>query len=98
MKWTAVRYKAKPEQADENQRLSEAVFQELKEKAPQGIAYLVLRLDDGTFVHVAAVEDGAEPVSGFKSFKEFRGGVAARSLEQPVVTDASLVGRYWRLS
>ena len=33
MKWTLVRYRAKPERADENQRLSAAVFDELKDKA-----------------------------------------------------------------
>jgi hypothetical protein len=98
MKWTAVRYKARPERADENQRLSEGVFRELNEAKPQGLVYLVLRLEDGTFIHVAAVEDGAQPVSSFKAFKAFRGGIEERCREQPVVADATLVGRYWRLS
>jgi len=37
MKWTLVRYRAKPERADENQRLSAAVFDELAAKAPAGL-------------------------------------------------------------
>ena len=56
MKWTLVRYRAKPEQADENQRLSAAVFDELKDKAPAGLRYVVFRLPDDTFVHIAMSE------------------------------------------
>jgi hypothetical protein len=36
MKTTVVRYQAKPEMADENQRLVEAVFDELAEREPEG--------------------------------------------------------------
>src|SRR5690349_6420424 len=58
VKWTLVRYRAKPEQADENQRLSAAVFEELQRKAPSGLRYAVFRLPDDTFVHLASLEDG----------------------------------------
>ena len=51
MKVTAVRYRTKPEQADENARLIGQVFEELRAKAPQDVRYLSLRLADGTFVH-----------------------------------------------
>jgi hypothetical protein len=61
MKWTLVRYRAKPDQADENQRLSAAVFGELQQKAPAGLHYAVFRLPDDTFVHLASLEDGATP-------------------------------------
>ena len=40
MKRTVVRYKAKPERIEENQRLIERVFQELHAKAPEGVRYL----------------------------------------------------------
>src|SRR3989442_1255096 len=56
MKRTLVRYKTKPDRAQENQRLIESVFAELEAKSPDGIRYLVLRLDDGTFVHFVAVD------------------------------------------
>ena len=56
MKRTVVRYKAKPEKVEENQRLIEKVFQELHAKSPGGVRYLALRLGDGTFVHFAAVD------------------------------------------
>ena len=53
MKTIVVRYEAKPERADENQRLIEAVFGELAEREPEGFTYKVFRLDDGvTFIHV----------------------------------------------
>ena len=38
MKWTLVRYEAKPERADENQRLSAAVFDELQTRRRPGCA------------------------------------------------------------
>src|SRR5262245_36653576 len=50
MKWTLVRYRVKPGQADENERLSAAVFKELQQKSPEGLGYAVFRLPDGTFV------------------------------------------------
>jgi len=96
MKWTVVRYKTKPDRADENQRLSEAVFRELAERSPTGLAYTVLRLADGSFVHVAAVADGAPPISSFSAFQAFRSDVAGRCLEPPVATEATLVGTYGR--
>src|SRR5262245_24010471 len=48
MKRTLVRYKAKPDAAQENQRLIEQVFEELRTKAPQGVRYLALKLPDGS--------------------------------------------------
>jgi hypothetical protein len=47
MKRTLVRYKAKPEMAHENERLITDVFRELQAKAPDGVRYAALRLDDG---------------------------------------------------
>jgi hypothetical protein len=94
MKWTVVRYKAKPDRADENQRLSEAVFRELAERSPTGLAYTVLRLADGTFIHVAAVADGAQPISAFSAFQAFRSDVAGRCVEPPVAAEATLVGSF----
>ena len=58
MKATVVRYQAKPERADENQRLIEAVFAELDEREPDGFTYEVFRLEDGvSFVDVVIEHD-----------------------------------------
>jgi len=56
MKLTVVRYRTKPETADENARLIQAVFQELRAKSPDDVRYLALRLSDGTFIHVSIAE------------------------------------------
>jgi len=70
MKRTVVRYKVKPEMAEENTRLIRKVFEELRAKSPEGIRYLALRLGDGTFVHFSTVDtedgvsiDGAEMIA-----------------------------------
>ena len=44
-----IRYRVKPEKAEENQQLVEDVFRELHAKSPAQVRYLVLRLSDGTF-------------------------------------------------
>jgi len=94
MKWTLVRYRTRPDQADENQRLSAAVFSELKEKAPAGLRYAVFRLPDDTFVHIASLEDGAAPLSSFEAFRAFTGGVRERATEAPQAAQPVLVGNY----
>jgi hypothetical protein len=98
MKWTLVRYRAKPDQADENQRLSAAVFIELQEKAPAGLSYAVFRLPDDTFVHLAALEDGATPLSALETFRAFSSGVRERCAEAPQVAQPTLVGNYGMLA
>ena len=93
MKRTVVRYKAKPERIEENQRLIEGVFQELHAKAPEGVRYLALRLADGTFVHFAAVtQDGA--IAGLEAFRSFRSGINERCAELPMAGEATIVGNY----
>jgi len=69
MKATVVRYQAKPERAEENQRLIEAVFAELDEREPDGFTYKVFRLEDGvSFVHVVIEHDIADPDSRETSY------------------------------
>jgi quinol monooxygenase YgiN len=97
MKWTLVRYRAKPDQADENQRLSAAVFEELRAKEPGGLRYAVFRLPDDTFVHLALQEDGAAGLSTFPAFRAFSEGVRQRCIEPPLVAQPTLVGNYGML-
>jgi hypothetical protein len=88
-----VRYKPKPEQADENQRLVEAVFAELHETGPAGITYTTYRLADGTFVHVADVE-AENPLIGMDAFAAFQAGIGERCDEGPNPQEAIMVGTY----
>jgi hypothetical protein len=92
-----VRYKVKPESAEENQRLVEAVFAELAESDPGGIRYATFRLADGvTFVHVASIDadDGSNPLGKISAFAEFTRDIGARCDEPPVAQDAQVVGSY----
>jgi hypothetical protein len=96
MKRTLVRYKIKPEQVQENARLIKLVFQELKAKSPDGARYVVLQLDDGTFVHFATVEstDGAHPITSLEAFRGFQSGIKERCMDLPQSGDATILGNY----
>ncbi|HEY1748749.1 MAG TPA: hypothetical protein VGG11_18535 [Xanthobacteraceae bacterium] len=96
MKLTVVRYRTKPEIADENQRLIQAVFQELCAKSQDDVRYLALRLSDSTFVHfsIAETEDGASPVPRLDAFRTFQSGLKERCVEPPQQTEAAIVGNY----
>jgi hypothetical protein len=94
MKRTLVRYRTKPEQAQENDRLIARVFEELQAKSPPGVRYLVLRLADGTFLHFAAVEDGASPVTALDAFRAFQSGIQERCAEPPKAGEPTIVGNY----
>jgi len=94
MKQTLVTYTTKPEWAEENARLVGDVFSELHERAPEGLAYLVLRRDDGTFLHLFRQEDGAPALSELEAFRTFQKSAGERCRERPVATDITIVGSY----
>jgi hypothetical protein len=97
MSTTVVRYQAKPERADENQRLIEAVFAELAARQPEGFTYKVFRLEDGVnFIHVVIEHDVDEPDSlqAVPAFQAFVAGIAERCDIPPIATGATIVGGY----
>ena len=81
---TLVRYRAKPDHAEENEALSRAVFDELRAKTPEHMAYALFR-DGPDFVHVFinAEADDSSPVTELPSFKAFMKGVDARCEAPP---------------
>jgi hypothetical protein len=93
-----VRYQAKADRADENQRLIEAVFADLEALQPDGFTYKVFRLDDGvSFVHVVIEHDDvAEPDSlqAVPAFQAFVADIADRCDVQPAPMGATVVGGY----
>ena len=96
MKRTLVRYRTKPEQAQENERLIGKVFQELQAKSPDGVRYLALRLDDGTFVHFVMTRPRTAPIR-FPPWRRFeRSNPASRSVasSRRESGDATIVGNY----
>jgi hypothetical protein len=97
MMTTVVRYQAKPERADDNQRLIEAVFAELDERKPEGFTYKVFRLEDGvSFIHVVIEHDVVDPDSlqAVPAFQAFVAGIADRCDIPPVAMGATIVGGY----
>jgi hypothetical protein len=97
MKATVVRYQAKPEMADENQRLVEAVFDELAEREPAGFTYRVFRLEDGvSFIHVVIEHDvaGSDSLQAVPAFQAFVSNTAERCDVPPVASGATIVGGY----
>jgi hypothetical protein len=97
MTTTVVQYQAKPERADENQRLIEQVFVELEEREPEGFTYKVFRLDDGvSFIHVVIEHETDDPDSlqEVPAFETFVTGISERCGVPPVAMGATIVGGY----
>ena len=93
---TMVRYKVRPDRADENVRLVEAVYAELAEKRPEGLHYATFRLPDGvSFMHVVVETDQPGRILGeIEAFKVFSADIESRCDEPPVATELTLVGSY----
>jgi hypothetical protein len=101
MRRQIVVYKAKPDKADENQRLLEKVFEELRAKRPTDLRYLSARMSDGTFVHIAFSEDsggGPTPFMRLESFQAYLEGVRDRVTAPPLQSEATIIGDYRMLS
>ena len=97
MKQVIVRYRVKPDAAEMNTKLVEAVYAELKEKKPSGIRYATFCADDGvTFYHVASIEtaDGVNPLGKIDAFATFQKDIGERCDEPPTPTDVSEIGSY----
>jgi len=97
MKTIVVRYQAKPDRADENQKLIEAVFADLDRLQPEGFTYKVFRLEDGvSFVHVVIEHDVENPSSlqDVPAFRAFVADIGERCDVPPLATGATIVGGY----
>jgi hypothetical protein len=83
--------------ADENQRRVEGVFAELAETRPDTVSYIVLRLEDDSFVHVSFhdhTDDEVNPIASSTAFAHFQDEHSSRH-EGPVDQQkAELVGAY----
>jgi predicted SnoaL-like aldol condensation-catalyzing enzyme len=85
------------EAADENQRRIEAVFAELADAEPDNVSYLVLRLADGSFLHVSFHnhgDDDVNPIASTAAFARFQEGHADRREGGVDQQTATLVGAY----
>jgi hypothetical protein len=90
-----VRYRTRPEAAEENQRLVEKVFAELGADDPGGLRYATFRLADGvSFVHVVVHEGDDDPLGDSAAFAAFQQGIGDRVAGPPEAEAATLVGSY----
>lgn len=97
MKAIVVQYVTKPERADENQTLIEAVFADLDEREPDGFTYKVFRLADRvSFIHVLIEQDVDDPSSlqDVPAFNAFLANIGERCDVPPAATAATIVGGY----
>jgi hypothetical protein len=92
-----VTYRVHPEAVAEHVRLIEAVFDQLRDEAPDNVEYKVMCLDDGvSFVHVSTADtpDGSNPLPAMAAFREFGKDSADRVATPPVPTRADIIGSY----
>jgi hypothetical protein len=90
-----IRYVTKPECADDNASLIRAVFADLDASKPDGLHYQCFRLEDGlTFVHVATMTGGGNPLLASQAFQAFSSTVADRCTQAPQVSEATTLGDY----
>jgi hypothetical protein len=95
MRTVIVRYKLKSGRTEENEALVRAVYEELAETQPSGLRYATVRQDDGlSFLHMAQMEDGNNPLTEVGAFKRFSENIGERCEEPPVVTNVELVGSF----
>jgi hypothetical protein len=99
MKRTLIRYKTKPDMADKNAELIAGVFAELKATQPEGVRYMSLRLEDGTFIHfVESESDSGSALPAMAAFKAFQSGIRERCIEPPQPGNVTIVGNYRMLA
>jgi hypothetical protein len=97
MKAIVVRYQAKPERADENQKLIEAVFADLDARQPEGFTYQAFRLEDGvSFVHVVLEHDveQRDSLADVPAFQAFVADIADRCDVAPLAMGGTVVGSF----
>ncbi len=91
-----IRYKVRPDRAEENVALVQAVYTQLDRERPEGIHYATFRLPDGvSFMHIVIDSDEPGRILGeLAAFKAFAGDIESRCDEPPVATDLTLVGSF----
>jgi quinol monooxygenase YgiN len=97
MKRVIVRYRVKPECAEENRAYVEKVYAELNQTQPAGLRYATFRASDGvTHFHIAAVDtaDGQNPLNQSPAFAAFSAAVRDRCDEPPVAMEVEELGSY----
>ncbi len=96
MTFDMIRYQTKPEATEPNTELIRDVFRELATAAPEHVRYAVLRIADGTFIHVVSYDDDADrdSLTGLPAFANFVDGGEERRIAAPERAAVTVVGNY----
>jgi hypothetical protein len=90
-----IRYRTRPDQATANEELIRAVFAELQDAQPAGLAYATFKLaDQVTFVHLVQADQTPSPLLAVKAFGEFQAGIGDRCEQPPIREELTPIGRY----
>jgi hypothetical protein len=90
-----IRYRTKPDQADANAKLVEAVYAELHRTRPDGASYATFRLNDQlTFIHIVQVRQDPSPLLAVTAFAEFQAGIPDRIDQAPIQENLTELGSY----
>lgn len=91
-----IQYEVKPDQADENARLSAAVYEQLRAERPEGLHYATFRLADGvSFVHIVSYDDDdADVLRPLAAFQAFQKDASERIIVGPERGVVEVVGSY----
>jgi hypothetical protein len=89
-----VRYRTRPDAADDNERLIQAVFEDLAQAQPGGLRYSAYRVDETTFVHTAAFDSDVNPLEDLPAFRAFTAGLPGRCEQPPAPAAGHLAGSY----
>ncbi len=92
-----VRYTIKAHKVADNERLVQAIFDELADVRPAGLHYAAVKLADGrTFVHLIAHDaaSGRPPGGRLDSLRAFHAGLRERCEEAPAREEVTLLGAY----
>jgi hypothetical protein len=97
MKTVMVRYRVKPDCAEENEAMVRRVFDALGTSGPPDLHYRALREADGcTFVHLVTRPAAAEgnPLMQVEAFRAFVSGIKERCEDPPGDMVMRFVGEY----
>jgi len=92
-----IQYTVRAGRIAENERLIEAVFDELGRTRPAGLHYASLRVGDtGTFVHLVDYDgpDDGHPLPRLPAFRAFTAGLRERCEVPPATIELREVGTY----
>ncbi len=98
--YTIVQYKVKTDKAVENINFIKQVFEDLIQKAPEGVHYTSLQSEDGLhFTHIALFDTDDDRVflTQGEAFLAFQKGIKERCEIPPKAVKYNVVGNYLAL-